>query len=68
MLISIDSATCNISDTAYVTVKVGDNNINADFSFFKLDSCNSLRYQFVNQSVATVPTLYKPKLSLGFWR
>ena len=55
MLISIDSATCNISDTAYVTVKVGNNNINADFSFFKLDSCNSLRYQFVNQSVATVP-------------
>ena len=55
MLISIDSATCNISDTAYVTVKVGNNNIDADFSFFKLDSCNSLRYQFVNQTVATVP-------------
>jgi gliding motility-associated-like protein len=55
MLISIDSATCNISDTAYVTVKVGNNNIDADFSFFKLDSCNSLRYQFINQSVATVP-------------
>ncbi|MFZ1452561.1 MAG: PKD domain-containing protein [Ferruginibacter sp.] len=55
MLISIDSATCNISDTAFVTVKVGNNNINADFSFFKLDSCNSLRYQFINQSVATVP-------------
>ena len=55
MLISIDSTTCNISDTAYVTVKVGNNNIDADFSFFKLDSCNSLRYQFVNQTVATVP-------------
>ncbi len=56
MLISIDSATCNISDTAYVNVKVGSNNINADFSFFKMDSCNSLRYQFINQTVATVPT------------
>ncbi|MBL7702768.1 MAG: PKD domain-containing protein [Ferruginibacter sp.] len=55
MLISIDSATCNIADTAYVTVKVGNNNINADFSFLKLDSCNSLRYQFINQTVATVP-------------
>ena len=55
-LISIDSATCNIADTAYTTVKVGNNNIDADFSFFKLDSCNSLRYQFVNQTVATVPT------------
>jgi gliding motility-associated-like protein len=56
MLISIDSATCNIADTARVTVKVGNNNIDADFIFFKLDSCNSLRYQFVNKTVATVPT------------
>lgn len=55
MLISIDSATCNIADTAYVTVKVGNNNVNADFSFFKLDSCNSLRYQFINQTTAVVP-------------
>lgn len=55
MLISIDSATCNIADTAEVLVRVGNNNIDADFSFFKLDSCNSLRYQFINQSVATVP-------------
>jgi len=54
-LISIDSATCNIADTAYTTVKVGNNNIDADFSFFKLDSCNSLRYQFINQTVATLP-------------
>jgi gliding motility-associated-like protein len=56
MLVSIDSSTCNIADTAYVTVKVGNNNIDADFSFVKLDSCNSLRYQFINQTVATVPT------------
>lgn len=55
MLISIDSATCNIADTAKTTVKVGDNQVNADFSFFKLDSCNSLRYQFNNLTTATVP-------------
>lgn len=55
-LIAIDSATCNISDTAYVTVKVGANIVNADFSFFKLDSCNSLRYQFTNLTTAVVPT------------
>lgn len=56
MLISVDSATCNIADTAYVKIKVGNNNINADFSFFKLDSCNSLRYQFTNLTTAVVPT------------
>lgn len=77
MLISIDSATCNIADTAQVLVKVGNNEINADFSFFKLDSCNSLRYQFVNQTVATVPNYTSqsflwdfgdnsPKLRSGF--
>lgn len=55
-LISIDSATCNIADTAYVTVKVGDNNIDVDFNFFKLDSCNSLRYQFNNLTTAVLPT------------
>lgn len=55
-LISIDSATCNISDTAYVTVKVGDNIVDADFRFAKLDSCNSLRYQFTNLTTAVVPT------------
>ncbi len=56
MLVSIDSATCNIADTAYITVKVGNNEINVDFSFSKLDSCNSLRYQFTNLTTAGVPT------------
>jgi gliding motility-associated-like protein len=55
MLISIDSGTCNIADTAYVTVKVGNNVVNPDFSFVKLDSCNSLRYQFTNLTTATLP-------------
>lgn len=55
-LIAIDSATCNISDTAYISVKVGNNEINADFSFYKLDSCNSLRYQFNNLTTAVLPT------------
>ncbi len=55
-LIAIDSTTCNISDTAYVKVKVGANIVNPDFSFFKLDSCNSLRYQFINLTTAVIPT------------
>ncbi len=56
MLIAIDSNTCNISDTAYVNVRVGNNNVTPDFNFFKLDSCNSLRYQFNNLTTAVVPT------------
>ncbi len=56
MLVAIDSSTCNISDTAYITVKVGDNPVVPDFNFVKLDSCNSLRYQFSNLTTAALPT------------
>lgn len=55
-LIAIDSSTCNIADTAYVNVKVGNNIVTPDFSFFKMDSCNSLRYQFTNLTTAVLPT------------
>ncbi len=55
MLVAIDSNTCNIADTAFVTVKVGNNNVTPDFNFVKLDSCNSLRYQFINLTTAVVP-------------
>jgi gliding motility-associated-like protein len=55
MLIAIDSNTCNVVDTAYISVKVGNNIIAPDFSFVKLDSCKSLRYQFTNLTNAVVP-------------
>ncbi len=53
MLVSIDSTTCNIADTAFVTIKVGNNIVDAKFFATKLDSCNSLRYQFTNTTTAT---------------
>ncbi len=56
MLVAIDSNTCNIADTAFINVKVGNNNVTPDFNFVKLDSCNSLRYQFNNLTTAVVPT------------
>jgi gliding motility-associated-like protein len=54
-LVSVDSSTCNISDTAYITVRVGNNQINPNFSFIKLDSCASLRYRFDNLTTAALP-------------
>jgi len=56
MVVAIDSATCNIADTAYVTVKVGDNEVTPDFSYVKLGACNSLQFQFNNLTTAVVPT------------
>ena len=55
ILISIDSATCNISDTAFITVRVGNNAVVPDFIFTKLDSCASLRYRFDNFTTAALP-------------
>jgi len=55
MLVAIDSATCNISDTAYINVKVGNNEVVPNFSFIKLDSCASLRYRFDNLTTAPLP-------------
>ena len=55
MLISIDSTTCNITDTAYITVKVGNNLVTPDFFPTKLGGCESLTFRFTNTSVARLP-------------
>ncbi len=53
MLVAIDSATCNIADTAYLTIKAGNNKASLDFSTFKLPPCTNLTYQFTNLSTAS---------------
>lgn len=52
-LISIDSLTCNIADTSYKNIKVGDNKVTLDFLSQKLLPCTNLGYSFTNTSVAT---------------
>ncbi|MFZ6023109.1 MAG: PKD domain-containing protein [Bacteroidota bacterium] len=54
-LIAIDSSSCNIRDTSYITVRAGDIKANLAFSFAKLPPCQSLTYRFDNLS--TVPPL-----------
>ncbi len=54
-LVSIDSATCNISDTAYVTVRVGNNVVTPDFIATKTGGCQSLTFQFQNTTTAVLP-------------
>ncbi|MEI9957544.1 MAG: PKD domain-containing protein [Ferruginibacter sp.] len=55
-LVAIDSSTCNIADTAYTTIKVGNNQVVPNFTFTKLDSCSSLRFRFDNKTTAPNPT------------
>ncbi len=52
-LIAIDSLTCNIADTSYKTIRVGNNKINLDFISTKIPPCTNLSYSFTNTSVAT---------------
>ncbi len=54
MLIAIDPASCNIRDTSYVNIKVGDLKANLDLSFGKIGACTALDYQFNNLST-TLP-------------
>lgn len=50
MLISIDSSSCNISDTSYATIRAGSNKANVGFTDFKIPPCTSLTYQFNDTS------------------
>ncbi len=54
-LISVDSSTCNISDTAYVNIKVGNNIVTPSFDAQKTGPCNSYIFQFTNTTTATKP-------------
>jgi gliding motility-associated-like protein len=56
-LVSIDSATCNIADTAYTTIRVRNDEAIASFTQAKLPPCQSTAYRFVNTSI---PALNKP--------
>jgi gliding motility-associated-like protein len=54
-LVSIDSSTCNISDTSYTTINVRQDNAKLDFKPNKLPPCDNLSYRFDNLSIPPAP-------------
>lgn len=52
-LIAVDSASCNIRDTAYLNIHVRDDPANLDFKYAKQQPCESLTYEFEN--ISTFP-------------
>jgi len=50
-LISVDSMSCNISDTSYVNIRVRNDRADISFTSLKLPPCESLKYEFRNTSV-----------------
>jgi gliding motility-associated-like protein len=55
-LITIDSSSCNFADTAYTTVKVGNNVVTPDFFATKIPPCSNLSYNFTNTTTAVIPS------------
>ncbi|MEO6546875.1 MAG: PKD domain-containing protein [Ferruginibacter sp.] len=54
-LVSIDSSTCNIADTAFTHVRVGNNIVVPNFTAAKIGGCQSLTFQFQNTTTAVNP-------------
>jgi gliding motility-associated-like protein len=59
-LIAIDSSTCNISDTAYLRIRVRTDKAFLNFTINKLPPCDSLKYLFTNVSVPPAGKPFKP--------
>jgi gliding motility-associated-like protein len=60
-LIAIDPNTCNVRDTSYINIRVGDLRATLDFNPVKLPPCTSFNYRFDNLSVAPPPRPFGPQ-------
>ncbi len=58
-LVSIDSSTCNIEDTSYVTINVRNDEAKLALVTAKLPPCDALKYQFDNNSIAPAGKPFK---------
>lgn len=52
MLVAIDPNSCNLRDTSYINIRVGDLQANVDFTAAKIGACTSFEYEFTNISGA----------------
>jgi gliding motility-associated-like protein len=59
-LISEDLNTCNLRDTVYVNIKVGDRRVFPDFTASKRPPCESTTYDFLNTTSNTGNLAYQP--------
>src|SRR5690606_24087469 len=52
MLVAIDPSSCNVRDSSFMNIRVGDLQANLDFNYQKTGPCTSLQYLFTNLSTA----------------
>lgn len=48
MLVAIDPNTCNVRDSSFLTIRVGNQEALLNFSYLKLPPCQAFTYQFTN--------------------
>jgi gliding motility-associated-like protein len=60
-MIAEDSTTCNIRDTAFVNIRVGDNVVVPNFTFAKVPPCESLTMQFTNTTSNSGGSAFSPR-------
>jgi gliding motility-associated-like protein len=54
-LIAVDSSSCNISDSAFINLRVRNDRADLSFDEIKLPPCASLAFRFTNTSTALKP-------------
>jgi len=59
-LVAVDSNSCNITDTSYLSIRVGELKATPSISFRKLNPCDSLRFQFTNTTVHPQGRPFRP--------
>ena len=60
MLVAIDPNTCNVRDSSFLNIKVGNLEAAINFNPVKLPPCNAFNYQFDNLSVPPPTRLFGP--------
>lgn len=60
MLVGVDSASCNIRDTSYITIKVGALQALPNFNAVKLLPCDSFKYRFDNITIPPPTAPFRP--------
>ncbi len=58
-VITEDSSTCNIRDTAYIQIKAGNDSVQMAFNAVKRLPCTGLDFDFINQSFSILGTSFQ---------
>jgi gliding motility-associated-like protein len=60
MLVAVDPNTCNVRDSSFTNIKVGDIQANLAMAIVKQDPCDAFRYRFDNLSIAPAVRPFGP--------